>query len=228
MKLDKQNLLKHPPSSYWMDSTRSEASRYPQLKADEKADVVIVGGGITGITTAYLLSRQGLSVILLEAERICGGTTGYTTAKITSQHNLIYDKLIKKMGRELAQQYADANETAIKEIKTLTEQLNIPCDFTSESAFVYTESDDYIKAIHDEVDAATKLGIKAAYAESIPFPFTIKGAVRFDNQAQFHPLKYALSLAKAFTDNGGKIYENTRVMMISDDKTHSVTTERNY
>lgn len=226
MKIDKQNLLKQPPNSYWIDSTRSGFQSYPHLKEDIKADVVIVGGGITGITTAYLLCRQGLSVTVLEADRICGGTTGHTTAKITSQHNLIYDKLIKKMGQELAQQYATANETAISEIKSLTEQLNIQCDFTSESAFVFTESDDYVKAIHDEVDAASKLGIKAAYAESIPFPFTTKGAVRFDGQAQFHPLKYALSLAKAVTDNGGKIYENTRVVMISDDKTHSITTER--
>ena len=132
------------------------------------------------------------------------------------------------MGTEFAQQYAAANETAIREIKKLTENLNIDCDFLPQSSFVFTESDDYVPELYDEMNAALNLGIQADFVDSIPFPFTVKGAVRFDNQAQFHPLKYTLSLAKAFTENGGKIYEKTRVVEVEDENAYSVMTEQGH
>jgi len=118
MKPDQQKLLQRMPQSYWIDSTKDTLNEYPALTENIKADVVIVGGGIAGITSAYLLQKEGLSVIVLEADRIARGTTGHTTAKITSQHNLIYHKLIKQMGFELAQQYATANETAKKKSRS--------------------------------------------------------------------------------------------------------------
>ena len=226
MKPDQQKLLQRMPQSYWIDSIKNTFNEYPALTENIKADVVIVGGGIAGITSAYLLQKEGLSVIVLEADRIARGTTGHTTAKITSQHNLIYHKLIKQMGFELAQQYATANETAIKEIKALTESLKIDCDFTPQSAFIYTESDDFVSDINNEVNAAQSLGIQAGYSGTIPIPFAIKGAVKFDGQAQFHPLKYTLTLAKAFTDNGGKIFEKARVVEIDDSESYTVTTEQ--
>lgn len=226
MKLDKKDLLKQSPQSYWIESTKDMAVEYPALSSDAKADVIVVGGGIAGITCAYLLGKENLSVAVLEADRIAHGTTGHTTAKITSQHNLIYHKLIKNMGMDLARQYATANETAIKEIQALTEQLGIECDFVSQPAFLFTESEDYIQDIENETDAASKLGIQAAFVDSLHLPFTIKGAVRFDNQAQFHPLKYTLPLAKAFTDNGGKIFEKTRAMEITYENGYIVTTNQ--
>jgi glycine/D-amino acid oxidase-like deaminating enzyme len=144
MKPDKQTLFDLSPQSYWIDSIKDSSRDYPPLSQDIKTDVTIVGGGIAGITCAYLLSREGLSVAVPEADRILRGATGHTTAKVTSQHRLIYDKLIRQMGKEMAQQYADANETAIKEIKSLTESMKIDCDFLSQPAFVFTESEDYI------------------------------------------------------------------------------------
>jgi glycine/D-amino acid oxidase-like deaminating enzyme/nitrite reductase/ring-hydroxylating ferredoxin subunit len=226
MKPDKQNLLKLPPQSYWIDSTKDMIPEYPALSVDTKADVIIVGGGIAGITCAYLLGKEGLSVAVLEADRIAHGTTGHTTAKITSQHNLIYHKLIKQMGIEKARQYATANETAIKEIHALTESLKIECDFVSQPAFVYTESDDYVQSLQDEANAAAQLGIQAEYVDALPLPFTIKGAVRFDGQAQFHPLKYTLSLAKAFTESGGKVFEKTRALEVHYEEGFSITTNQ--
>jgi glycine/D-amino acid oxidase-like deaminating enzyme/nitrite reductase/ring-hydroxylating ferredoxin subunit len=225
MKPDKENILKLSPQSYWIDSTKDMTPEYPALAEDTRTDVVIVGGGIAGITCAYLLGKEGLSVAVLEADRVARGTTGRTTAKITSQHNLIYHKLIDKMGVEMAQQYATANETAIREIKALTESLKIDCELVPQSAFVFTESDEYMQELHDETDAALNLGIKAAYVDSIPFPFTIKGAVRFDNQAQFHPLKYTLSLAKAFAAGGGKIFEKTRAVEVDYTEGYTITTQ---
>lgn len=226
MKPDKNTLLKLSPQSYWIDSTKNMLNEYPALTEDIKADVAIVGGGIAGITCAYLLGKEGLSVTVLEADRIAHGTTGRTTAKITSQHNLIYHKLIKQMGVERAKQYADANETAIKEIKALSESLKIDCDFIDgQSAYLFAESDEFIQAVQDEADAAVKLGIGAFYLDAVPLPLTVKGAVRFDGQAQFHPLKYALALAKAFADDGGKIYEKTRVTEVDHERGLSLTTE---
>lgn len=226
MKPDKDTLLKLSPRSYWIESTKNMIREYPDLSEDTKADVIIVGGGIAGITCAYLLSKEGLSVAVLEADRVAHGTTGHTTAKVTSQHGLIYHKLIGQLGGEMAQQYADANETAIREIRALTETLKIDCDFVPQTASVFTESDEYIQELHDETEAAQKLGIKAKFVESIPFPFTIKGAVQFDGQAQFHPLKYTISLAKIFTENGGKIFENTRAVEIGSDNGFTVITQQ--
>lgn len=226
MKPDKQKLLKPAPQSYWIDSIKGLFPDYPALTEDIKADAVIVGGGISGITCAYLLRKEGLDVAVLEADRIAHGTTGHTTAKVTSQHHLIYHKLLQQVGSELAMQYATANETAIKKMKELAENLKIDCDFTPQSAFVFTESDNYVKELLEEVNAALNLGIQADYVDSIPFPFIIKGAVRFDNQAQFHPLKYTLSLAKAFSGCGGKIFEKTRAVEVDYSGGCSIVTEQ--
>jgi len=226
MKPDKDTLLKLPSRSYWIESAKNMIREYPALSEDTKADVIIVGGGIAGITCAYLLMKEGLSVAVLEADRVAHGTTGHTTAKITSQHGLIYHKLTEQLGSELARQYADANETAIREIKALTGSLKIDCDFVPQPACVFTKSEEYIQDRQDETESAQKIGIKAEFVESIPFPFTIKGAVRFEGQAQFHPLKYTLSLAKTLTDNGGKIFEKTRAVEVGFDNGFTVITQQ--
>ncbi|MDD3894941.1 MAG: FAD-binding oxidoreductase, partial [Syntrophomonadaceae bacterium] len=109
--------FKSSTNSYWLDSTK--VTDFPQLTEDIKVDVAIVGGGMVGITTAVLLKKRGLKVAVVEAERILQGTTGHTTAKITSQHSLIYARIKKEMGDELAHQYADANESAIHMIDSL-------------------------------------------------------------------------------------------------------------
>ncbi|WP_352418804.1 FAD-dependent oxidoreductase [Proteiniborus sp.] len=222
MNIDKQNILKNLPQSYWIASTPN--TDYPVLNKDIKVDVAIIGGGLVGISCAYLLKKEGFKIAILEAGRIAKGTTGHTTAKITSQHNLIYDKIKTQMGQELAKQYADANETAIREIKKIADENNIDCDYVLQSAFVYTQQDNYIQKISDEVDAALSLGIKASYVEEIPFSLPIKAAVRFDNQAQFHPRKYLLALAKTISDRDCQIFEQTRVVDIEESNYYSITT----
>lgn len=128
------------------------------------------------------------------------------------------------MGTELAKQYATANETAIHEIKKISEENNIDCEYISQSAFVYTQQDEYIQKIHDEVKAASSLGIEASYVEDIPFSIPIRGAVRFDNQAQYHPLKYLLSLAKIIHHKGVQIYEQTRIVDIEENDKYTIIT----
>ena len=219
----KENIsFKNLPLSYWMASTPS--TNYPALTDDIKADVAIVGGGMAGISCAYLLMKEGKKIVLLEADHILQGTTAHTTAKVTSQHNLIYNKIKNQMSLEFAKEYADANESAIHLIESISNELHINCDFTPESAYIFTNRDESVQKINDEVETALSLGIKAAYINEIPFDIPIKAAVRFDNQAQFHPRKYLLVLADEITKHGCNIYEQTRAVSIEEKGNYTITT----
>jgi FAD dependent oxidoreductase./Rieske [2Fe-2S] domain. len=198
---------------YWIAST--EETNYPQLNEDIEVDVAIIGGGIVGISSAYLLNQEGLKVAIIEAGRILNGTTGHTTAKITSQHGIIYSNIRKDMGEDLARQYAEANQSAIQHVEETILKNNIDCDFMWRPAFIYTNSDQYVEKLEEETKAAVSLGIKASYHDQVPLPFKTKAAMRFDDQAQFHPLKYLKALAQRFTDKGGHIYENTEAVDIN-------------
>jgi len=201
-----------PPQSYWIAST--DTTNYPNLQEDLKVDVAIVGGGLAGISCGYLLKKHGVRVAVIEADRIAQGTTGHTTAKITSQHDLTYNRIKRYMGEELARQYADANETAIRTIENIIKSEGIDCDFRHESAYTFTFMDSYIQKIADEASTAASLGISAFYTENAPLPFEVKAAVRFDGQARFHPRKYVLALAEKIPGDGSFIFENTRVVDI--------------
>ncbi|MDP4181757.1 MAG: FAD-dependent oxidoreductase, partial [Bacillota bacterium] len=222
MSTDKYKEFIKPPHSYWMAST--PGTEYPSLNEDLKVDVAIIGGGITGILCASLLIQKGVKVAIIEADRILQGTTGHTTAKITSQHGLIYSKIKNQISEELARQYADANETAIRTIEKMVKENNIECDFKAQSAYVYTLQDEYVNKIRDEADTAASIGIKADSLEKIPLGFPIKAAVRFDNQAQFHPRKFLLAKAKEITKNGGLIFEQSRVVNIEEDGNYVLVT----
>jgi glycine/D-amino acid oxidase-like deaminating enzyme/nitrite reductase/ring-hydroxylating ferredoxin subunit len=208
----------HEP--YWIGSI--EKKEYPALTEDINVDVAIIGGGIVGITSAFLLKKKGFKVAILEANRIMHGTTGHTTAKITSQHNLIYSNLITKFGEEKAKQYAEANEKAIHFIANLVQEKNIDCDFCWRPAYVFTQSEDYISKIQKEVNAASKLGIKASYLDKVPLPFNVKGAIKFEGQAQFHPLKYLQVLASEIQGDGSYIYEQTKIVDIEEGETCTI------
>lgn len=170
-------------------------------------DVLIIGGGMAGVLCAYLLRQAGISYALVEADTICSGITKNTTAKITSQHGLIYDKLISQMGVESAQMYLKANETALGEYSRLC--ATIDCDFEEKDAFVYSLSSR--KKIEKELTALEKLGYPAEFAEALPLPFSVAGAVKFSNQAQFNPLKFVASITSDLN-----IYEHTRVRELTD------------
>ncbi len=216
--------FKTPPASYWIESV--EQKEYPVLNNDIKTDVLIIGGGMTGITAASILKEAGVKLVMLEARKILQGTTGNTTAKVTSQHHLIYHYLISKFGVEKAHQYAEANQSAIEFIAKRVTDLNIHCDFERKSAYVYTESDSFIKNIENETDSALKLGIPAEFVTESTLPFQIKCAVKFNNQAQFHPLKYLLKLLENIEGDDCHIYENTQALSIEGSSPYTVITDR--
>ena len=178
---------------------------FPPLQGDKTAHVLIIGGGMAGLLCAYRLKQAGADVILAEAGRICGGVTQNTTAKITSQHGLIYHKLLHRLGREQAGMYLQANQQAVADFHALCKE--IPCHFESQSAFVYSMENR--QALEEEVHALHLLGYPAGLKEELPLPFHTVGAVKFRHQAQFHPLEFAAHIARDLP-----IYENTPVRSI--------------
>lgn len=179
-----------------------EAPHFEALKKDMKTDVLIIGGGMTGILCALLLHRAGVPYALVEAETVCSGVTKNTTAKITSQHGLIYDRLIRTFGVERAKGYLSANEAALQKYREFCR--GIDCDFEEKSSYVYSRSDR--RKLEQELIALEKLGFPAEYTEHLPLPFATAGAVCFPRQAQFHPLKFTAAISR-----GLHIYEHTAV-----------------
>lgn len=189
--------------SVW--TANSEFKSFSKLKEDIKTDVAVIGGGIAGLLCAYMLKQQGIDCVVLEADRVCKGVTQNTTAKITSQHGLIYDKLIKKFGIEKAKMYLQANENALKKYAELCK--NISCDFERKDNYVYSVNNS--QKINDELHALVRLGFNPDFCTEIPVPIDIAGAVMFPDQAQFNPLQFL-----AFVSKGLTIYENTKVIEI--------------
>jgi glycine/D-amino acid oxidase-like deaminating enzyme/nitrite reductase/ring-hydroxylating ferredoxin subunit len=198
--------------SLWVGTT--DAGDFPPLSGDAQADVVVVGAGITGLMTARLLVEQGASVIVIDAGPICAGATGYTTAKVTSLHGLTYAPLTERWDRDRARLYGEANEAGVAEIARLVEADGIDCGFERRAHVVYTTDPSTADKVANEAQVAAGLGLPASHVTTTDLPFDIAGAVRFENQAQFHPRAYCLGLARAVTAGGGRIHAHTRARHI--------------
>ncbi|MFT3950952.1 MAG: FAD-dependent oxidoreductase [Oscillospiraceae bacterium] len=175
------------------------------LKSDIQTKVAVVGAGMAGALIGYFLKKRGISCVILEANRIGSGQTGHTTAKITLQHGLIYDGLIRNFGEEKASQYAEANRRTIDEYRRIIKEEQVDCMFEERSAFLYSCGD--TELLEKELSAAHRLGIQAEITKETDLPFEIAGALKFNGQAQFHPLKFLQAITEQL-----EIYENTRVM----------------
>ncbi len=186
--------------SIWQKSVQMPT--FPKLNGDITTDVLIIGGGITGILTAYFLKQNSVDCMLVEKHRICSGTTGHTTAKITVQHGLIYHKILKSGGAETARKYLAANRLAFSKYAELCEKID--CDYERKDNYIYSLADR--EMLEQEMDALAKIGYPARFCEKLPLPFQTAGAVMFPDQAQFHPLKIISAIAQ-----GLPIYENTFV-----------------
>lgn len=186
-----------------MESIWSETVNLPtfdSLKQDLKTDVLIIGGGLAGILCAHMLHQAGVDYALVEADRICRGVTRNTTAKITSQHGLIFHKLIREFGVEKARMYLEANESALKQYRDICR--NVSCDFEEKAAYVYAM--DRMDKLENELTALERIGYPAEFVQNLPLPFFMAGGICFPNQAQFNPLKFVRGIAQSLN-----IYEQT-------------------
>ncbi len=199
---------------------------YPPLAGDLAVDVAVIGAGITGLSVAALLKRAGARVAVVEAGRVAAGVTGYTTAKVTALHGLIYRDLVNDLGAERARLYADANQAAIERVAAFVREGAIDCDFRRLAAYTYTEDPARVADIQAEVEASRRLGLPASYTETTALPYPIRAAVRFDDQAQFHPRKYCLALARAIPGDGSHLFELTRATDVAEGAPCVVTTAR--
>lgn len=176
---------------------------FRSLTQDLHTDVLIIGGGITGLLCAHRLAKAGIDYALVEAKTICSGVTENTTAKLTAQHGLIYHRVLKKYGEVKARQYWEANRAALESYRKLCG--SIDCGYEEKDAYVYAL--DNRRELDDELRALERLGIPAEFCEELPLPFPLAGAIRFPRQAQFHPLRFLAGIAE-----GLQIYENTKVL----------------
>ena len=199
-------------NSIWKES--ASLPHFDTLEGSVTTDVLIIGGGIAGILCAYFLREKGVDYVLVEGNTICSGITENTTAKITSQHGLIYDKLLHRVGIEKAKMYLDANQNAVKKYFELCE--DIDCDFEKRTNCVYSIDDK--RKLEREVAALYKMGFPAEIIETEELPFQTAGAVSFENQAQFHPLKFLAKIAENLN-----IYEHTFVKELAE---HTAVTEK--
>ena len=171
------------------------------LEGNISTDVLVIGGGLAGLLTAYKLNKRGVDCVVVDKGRICSHTTAHSTAKITAQHGLVYRKIIKAYGEEYARMYFEANNEAVGNLKSLCREAG--CAVEEKSNFVYSYN---ANKVCEELKALERLNIPYIYSEILPLPMAVPCAVGFGNQAQMNPLDLARFLTK-----GLRIYENTWV-----------------
>ena len=214
-------------SSYWIDSTK-EFDKSELLDKDYSADVCIIGAGISGLSTGYYLAKNGLNVIILDKYNIGQKTSGNTTAKITFQHHLIYDYLINSYGEKYAKGYLESNKKAISNIKKIIDSENIDCDFEYQPNYIYTINDEDITKIQKELKALNALEENCEFVTNCDLPFKIKGGIKIENQAQFHPRKYMYGLVNAIKNYGGKIFTESVVKDVKKEGEYHISYTNNY
>jgi glycine/D-amino acid oxidase-like deaminating enzyme/nitrite reductase/ring-hydroxylating ferredoxin subunit len=196
-------------SSLWQKTAPRAA--FPALKSPFQTDVVVVGAGITGLTTALLLRREGRAVAVLEAERVGSGTTGGTSAHVTCVPDIRLARLVDRLGAGDATTYMKSAREALGLMQALAAGTAGPCDWATVPAYLLAETAEQEDELAREVEAARTLGLRASRTDRTPLPFPVAGAVLYPDQARFHPMKYLVGLARSVQDAGGQVFEHTRV-----------------
>ncbi|MFP7493864.1 FAD-dependent oxidoreductase [Terribacillus saccharophilus] len=214
--------MKHN-KSYWREKT--EIPQFESLRYDTESEIVIIGGGITGIVTGYMLAKEGRQVTILEADNLYSGTTGYTTAKLTAQHGLIYDEYIQNFNTDVAKTHYEACMDSIAFVKDAAKAHQIDCHLTEQDAYIYTKEKQNVNKLEKEYDAYQKLGIEGELTDSVPLPFDVEKALIMKGQYQYHPLEFLNGLLQVFLENGGKVYTETPADKIEEGENPVVVTK---
>jgi glycine/D-amino acid oxidase-like deaminating enzyme/nitrite reductase/ring-hydroxylating ferredoxin subunit len=204
--------------SVWMD-TGAIPLETP-LTERVNADVCIVGAGIAGMTTAYLLAREGKSVVVVDDGPIGGGMTGRTTAHLVNALDDRYFELERLHGEEGARLAAESHTAAIDKVEEIVNDEKIACEFERLDGYLFVPPRDSKKILDDELAAAHRAGLlDIEKVERVPWDsFDTGPALRFPRQAQFHPLKYLAGLAGAIKEKGGRIYTESHAKEIEGGK----------
>ena len=211
-------------ASYWLE-TAPPGDPAPPPAGDLSVDVAVIGGGMAGLSTAWELVREGREVAVLEAGRLAAGVTGRTTAKLSALHTLVYDRLRRTRGPEGARLYARSQTEAIRHAAEIVAELGVDCDWEEAAAFTYAEDADGVAELRAEAEAAREAGLDASFVTGTELPFPVAGAVKVVRQAQFHPRKYLLALAEDLRRRGGTVYEDTRVVALTEGEPCVLTTD---
>ena len=209
--------------SYWHKTAGEE--HYPRLEHSIETDILIIGGGITGITCAYCLALKGAKPVLIEADGLCSGTTGNTTGKVTIQHDFIYSEIMDKYGLDAAKLYAESQTSALNFVKEQVKKEQIDCQLAENTAYLFASSEADRDKLTREYSIAKKLGIDEEYLESPNFPPDNFGMLGFRHQAVIHPVRYAKALAKKAEAMGTKIYCHTKAIKVEADEIKTIYCE---
>jgi glycine/D-amino acid oxidase-like deaminating enzyme len=199
-------------TSPWLDTRKTPI--FPPLTGDMHVDVAIVGAGITGLTAARLLVEGGRTVALLDQQRVGAGTTGGTTAHVTQVPDRRFHEIDSKFGRDGVRTLVASSRAALDRIAAWVEADRIDCDYQRVPAYLYTESSDQVSRLEEEARVARRAGMSAELVREVQLPFRVAAAVRFEDQARFHPIAYLAGLARRVVEDGGRIYEKTRVVEV--------------
>jgi glycine/D-amino acid oxidase-like deaminating enzyme/nitrite reductase/ring-hydroxylating ferredoxin subunit len=217
------NLTSGYHHSYWTDS--ASPFKTDPLRENKETHVVIIGGGIAGVTIAYSLSLRGIPVVLLEDGFIGSGESGRTTAQlVTALDNRYYD-LRRIYGEDKIKVIAESHARAIDFVEDTVRKENIECGFTRCDGFLFLDPSDTVNSLDEEQDAATIAGVNVSLVDVMPGIADSSPALCFHNQAIFHPLKYLAGLCAVIQKNGGEIFTETHAKSIEPGK---VTTENGH
>lgn len=210
-------------NSYWIEHTKKETT-FPSVHKEMDANIVIVGAGLTGLTTAYYLSKTTNDVFVLEADQVCYGASGRNTGKLTAQHGLIYKKLMENYDKILAKQYYHANEEALNSIESIIEEHQIECGFERCDAMLYTQDPTMVADLQDEYQAYLDLLIPCDFVKDTAYPIDIEAGLIMHYQAKFDPYAYGLALADIVAKTGISIFEQSPVatMINEEDGTYTL------
>ena len=210
--------------SLWLATAESTA--YPELEGDPDFDVAVLGGGIAGLTTALLLKREGARVAVLEARQVGSGVTGCTTAKVSALQQAVYQQIRSRHGADGATAYAEGSVAGVELIAELAAEEGIECDLERRPTFTYAAEEGERSAVESEHEATCEAGLAVELVEETDLPYPTYGAVRLDDQLQFHPVRYVQGLARAVDGDGSAVFENSRALRVETGDPCRVHTER--
>lgn len=195
--------------SLWLQ-TAYPRDKFPVFKEDSTCDVCIIGGGLSGISNAYFLAKEGKDVVLLEKDTILSGATGNSTGKLTIQHGLTYANLIKKFGIDGAKLYYEANEEAVQFGRYFAGKNELKIS----DSVLYSQTKYGSERLKNEFQAYQDIGIPGQYGKNTELPILTDATLTIKHESQIHPVRFGQKLAQMAVEAGARIYEYADVLQL--------------